>query len=181
MNSDCLLAFPIPCFSKKMHTDGEKGLEGRIVVFEGVKWLVYLRSNRGSGNRKLFPGYRKLLELSRQVREGMRSTNSFIFEKSTSNYYRDLSKSIRVILTKPFYYCHSTRVVESPADSFKKKKKKIIPSFQDSSIESMRGITRCNYTPAKGFNACSIRRNARVQLQPYSPDARPNINSARNK
>lgn len=37
MNSDCLLAFPIPCFSKKMHTDGEKGLEGRIVVFEGVK------------------------------------------------------------------------------------------------------------------------------------------------
>lgn len=108
-------------------------------------------------------------------------TNSFIFEKSTSNYYRDLSNPIRVILTKPFYYCHSTRVVESSADSFKKKKKKIIPSFQDSSIESMRGITRCNYTPAKGFNACSIRRNARVQLQPYSPDARPNINSARNK
>ena len=177
MNSDCLLAFPIPCFSKKMHTDGEKGLEGRIVVFEGVKWLVYLRSNRGSGNRKLFPGYRKLLELSRQVREGIHQF--IIFEKSTSNYY--LSKPIRVILTKPFYYCHSTRVVESSADSFKKKKKKIIPSFQDSSIESMRGITCCNYTPAKGFNACSIRRNARVQLQPYSPDARPNINSARNK
>lgn len=109
MNSDCLLAFPIPCFSKKMHTDGEKGLEGRIVVFEGVKWLVYLRSNRGSGNRKLFPGYRKLLEWSRQFEREF--TNSFIFEKSTSNYY--LSNPIRVILTKPFYYCHSTGVVEN--------------------------------------------------------------------
>lgn len=109
MNSDCLLAFPIPCFSKKMHTDGEKELEGRIVVFEGVKWLVYLRSNRGSGNHKLFPGYRKLLELSRQFERGF--TNSFIFEKSTSNYY--LSNPIRVILTKPFYYCHSTGVVEN--------------------------------------------------------------------
>lgn len=89
-------------------------------------------SNRGSGNRKLFPGYRKLLELSRQVREGMRSTNSFIFEKSTSNYY--LSNPIRVVLTKPFYHCHSTGVVGNKrrsqawqtADSFKKKKKKII-------------------------------------------------------
>lgn len=38
-------------------------------------------------------------------------TNSFIFEKSTSNYY--LSNPIRVILTKPFYYCHSTGVVEN--------------------------------------------------------------------
>lgn len=78
---------------------------------------------------------------------------------------------------------------ETPIDDSKEKKKDTPRYFQHRpfppkipSIESMRGIARCNYTLAKGINACPIRRNARVQLHPtYSPDAQPNINSTRNK
>lgn len=173
MNSDCLLAFPIPCFSKKMHTDGER-IRNQIGDPEIVNYFQVIESCSSCLDKFERGCVAPIHLFSKKVRRIIICRTLFA-----------------VILTKPFYHCHSTGVVGNKRRSQawqttrwfiqKEKEKDYFPSFRDSSIESMRGITRCNYTPAKGFNACSIRRNARVQLQPYSPDARPNINSARNK
>lgn len=116
-------------FEENAHWE-EKGLEGRIVVFEGVKWLVYLRSNRGSGNRKLFPGYRKLLELSRQVREGI---HQFIYFRK--KYVELLSRSVEVyssylnetLLLLPLY--KSCRITRWFIQKEKEKDYPILPGF----------------------------------------------------